>query len=203
MNITLTLSVDGFIHNLPASLIKSKRKSVGIAIKPGGQIIIRAPRFLSNSIIMSYVQEKALWILHTYEKQCKIQPTVLSTEEMHYIQALEKRYREAAKEYFPKRIEYYQQFTGGHYTKITIRDQKTRWGSCSNSGTLSFNYRLMLAPPRVLDYVVVHELCHLTHMNHSKDFWNMVESILPDYKEYKKWLNENGHTLQIQNTFHP
>lgn len=110
--------------------------------------------------------------------------------------ALEKRYRDAAKEYIPKRVEYYHEFTGGTYHKITIRDQKTRWGSCSSNGTLSFNYRLMLAPPRVLDYVVVHELCHLTHMNHSTDFWNMVASILPDYKEYRKWLRDNGHTLQ-------
>ena len=88
--------------------------------------------------------------------------------------------------------------TGGTYTRITIRDQKTRWGSRSSSGTLSFNYRLMYAPRKVLDYVVVHELCHITHMNHSKEFWDMVASILPDYKESRNWLKEHGKELNIE-----
>lgn len=195
MNMTLTLTSDGFTHKLPATLIKSSRRSVGITIKPGGEIIIRAPKLMPNAIIMSFVQEKAAWILKTYEKQSNIRPSTPTKEKSHQTLALEKRYRDAAKEYIPKRVEYYHQFTGGHYERITIRDQKSRWGSCSGNGTLSFNFRLMLAPPRVLDYVVVHELCHLTHMNHSKEFWTMVESILPDYKEHRKWLKENGHTL--------
>lgn len=197
MQITLTLYTGGVHKNLPATLIKCNRRSVGIIVKPGGEIIIRAPKLMPNTMVMSFVQEKSTWIIKTYEKQIKIQPTVLLKQESHQVQALEKRYRDAAKEYIPKRVEYYHQFTGGDYQKISIRDQKTRWGSCSGKGTLSFNYRLMLAPPRVLDYVVVHELCHLTHMNHSKAFWNMVESILPDYKEHRKWLKENGHTLHI------
>ena len=196
MDITLTLTSDEFTHTLPATIIKSNRKSVGITIKAGGKIIIRAPRFMSNHLILSFVEEKANWIIKTYEKQLKVQPTAISEEKSPQTLALEKRYRDAAKDYIPKRVEYYHQFTGGSYQKITIRDQKTRWGSCSGTGTLSFSFRLMLAPPRVLDYVVVHELCHLTHMNHSKEFWNMVENILPDYKEHRKWLKENGHTLR-------
>jgi len=197
MDIILTLSSNGFKKSLPASLIKCNRRSVGITIKSGGEIIIRAPRFMPNTLIMSYVQEKTSWILKTYEKQSKNKPVPISEEKSLHTLSLEKRYREAAKDYIPKRVEYYHQFTGGNYQKITIRDQKTRWGSCSSNGTLSFSFRLMLAPPRVLDYVVVHELCHLTHMNHSKEFWNMVENILPDYKEHRKWLKENGHTLRI------
>lgn len=110
-------------------------------------------------------------------------------------QALEKRFRQAAAEYIPARVTYYHQFTGGSFQRITIRAQKTRWGSCSSRGTLSFNWRLMLAPPRVLDYVVVHELCHLKHMDHSRNFWNAVAEIMPDYKEHKKWLKENGARL--------
>ena len=198
MEIILTLQSEHTKYKLSASLVKSSRRSIGITIKPGGEIIIRAPRNLTNTAILSFVQEKADWILRTYEKQHSIQPPIRSSQEQKQIQALEKRYRDAAKEYIPKRAAYYHQFTGGHYKKITIRDQKTRWGSCSGTGNLSFNFRLMLAPPRVLDYVVVHELCHLTHMNHSKDFWNMVERILPDYKEQRKWLKENGHTLQVK-----
>lgn len=124
-------------------------------------------------------------------------PETFTQEELKRMQVMDERFRKAAKEYFPKRVAYYHTLTGGNYTKITIRDQKTRWGSCSSNGTLSFNYRLMFAPPRILDYVVVHELCHLTHMNHSKDFWNMVASILPEYKTYRKWLKEHGRELNI------
>ena len=103
--------------------------------------------------------------------------------------------QQAAKDYFPKRAAYYLPFTGGSFQRITIRDQKTRWGSCSARGTLSFNWRLMLAPPAVLDYVVVHELCHLTHMNHSPAFWALVESVCPDYRIHRKWLKEHGQEL--------
>lgn len=118
--------------------------------------------------------------------------------ELRRLQVLEKRYRNSARKVFTKRVEFYHKVTGGTYTSITIRDQKSRWGSCSSRGTLSFNYRLVFAPPAVLDYVVVHELCHLTHMNHSKDFWNMVASVMPDYKTYKNWLKEHGQELTLE-----
>lgn len=119
-------------------------------------------------------------------------------ETIKRMEVMDRRYRQAAREYFAGRCAYYRQFTGGNYTRITIRDQKTRWGSCSSTGTLSFNYRLMFAPPRVLDYVVVHELCHLTHMNHSREFWDLVASVQPDYKVYRNWLKEHGRELNIE-----
>ncbi|MDE6640003.1 MAG: M48 family metallopeptidase [Acetatifactor sp.] len=122
----------------------------------------------------------------------------LTQAETKRLETLEKRYRSAARTQFEQRCAYYHQFTGGSYTSVTIRDQKTRWGSCSSRGTLSFNYRLIFAPPTVLDYVVVHELCHLTHMNHSKEFWNMVGSIMPDYKTHKNWLREHGRELTLE-----
>lgn len=195
MNITIPLTHEGIHYELTAKFIKSNRRSVGITVKPGGDIIVRAPRLMPVAAVMAFVRRKEEWIIKTYLKQSKIQPSPACEEKSSQTLALEKRYRDAAKDYIPKRVNYYHQFTGGTFQKITIRDQKTRWGSCSSKGTLSFSFRLMMAPPRVLDYVVVHELCHLTHMNHSKDFWNMVASILPDYKEHRKWLKENGHTL--------
>lgn len=197
MDIILNFTTNEKQLSLPASIVRSSRKTVGISIRPGGEIIIRAPRFLPESVILSYVYEKSDWIVSAWEKQKDRMPHTDDIPKDAAVAALEKRYRDAAKEYIPKRVEYYHALTGGQYQKITIRDQKTRWGSCSSSGTLSFNYRLMLAPPRVLDYVVVHELCHLTHMNHSAAFWEMVASILPDYKEYRKWLRENGDSLHV------
>jgi len=80
-------------------------------------------------------------------------------------------------------------------SRVTIRDQRTRWGSCSAAGTLSFNWRLVLAPFEVLDYVVVHELCHLREANHSRRFWRLVESRRPDWREQRAWLNEHGPEL--------
>ena len=126
-------------------------------------------------------------------------PQKLTNAEVKRLAALEQRYRDSARAILESRVAYFHQITGGAYTSVTVRDQKTRWGSCSSRGTLSFNYRLIFAPPGILDYVVVHELCHLTHMNHSKDFWNMVASVMPDYKVCKNWLKEHGHELAIEN----
>lgn len=119
-------------------------------------------------------------------------------QEQKRIEVFDNRYRSAAKTHFTNRVQHFIPLTGGTYTRITIRDQKTRWGSRSSSGTLSFNYRLLYAPARVLDYVVVHELCHITHMNHSREFWNMVGSILPDYQECRDWLKTHGGELTAE-----
>ena len=93
------------------------------------------------------------------------------------------------------RVAYYAEKLGVSYGKITLRQQKTRWGSCAANGKLNFNWLLILAPPEVLDYVVVHELCHRMEMNHSQAFWKEVEKILPDYRERQKWLKDNGWRL--------
>lgn len=79
--------------------------------------------------------------------------------------------------------------------RVVLKDQKTRWGSCSSLRNLNFNWRIVMAPPEVLDYVVVHEMCHLIHMNHSKDFWSLVAKLRPGYKEQRKWLKDHGHLL--------
>ena len=94
-----------------------------------------------------------------------------------------------------KRVSYFARLMGVSYRNITIREQKTRWGSCSSEKNLNFNWKLILAPPEVLDYVVIHELCHLKEMNHSKAFWDEVEKVMPEYETYKLWLKENGWRL--------
>lgn len=108
--------------------------------------------------------------------------------------------RKEAGERITKRVLYYQSMYefGKVPNRICIKDQKTRWGSCSSKNNLNFNYRLILAPDSVLDYVVVHELCHLKYMNHSKEFWNFVASIMPDYRKHQEWLRIYGNQLYLQ-----
>lgn len=106
-------------------------------------------------------------------------------------------YIKQAKSWIGKRVRFYAGQMDEAYNNITIKNQKKRWGSCSSAGNLNFNWRLILAPPEVIDYVVVHELCHLKQMNHSKEFWSEVEKVLPDYKVRKKWLDENGVKLYL------
>lgn len=127
------------------------------------------------------------------------QSAPLTIAEAKRLEVLSKRYRNTARQVFTERVAFFHPLTKGSYTSITIRDQKSRWGSCSSRGTLSFNYRLIFAPPKVLDYVVIHELCHLTHFNHSKEFWNMVGQIMPDYKVCQKWLKDHGRELTLEN----
>ena len=184
-------------------LIQSNRKSFSLEVKEDGSLLVRAPLYFSEDFLVRWLLEKEEWILDKQSlqqkklelKQQQEQEYHSSGAELHQKEALEKRYRKAAKIYIPQRVEYYARHVGVTYEAVRIREQKTRWGSCSSNKTLSFNWRLMLAPPQILDYVIVHEVCHLRHMNHSKEFWSLVETIMPDYKDKKKWLKENGHRL--------
>ena len=195
---TIRIQYQSKLYELPYTLVRSSRKSCAISINPEGQITVRVPLRISQKEIEHLLVEKRIWIITKYlniEKHRQNRPVSNLTEVQRI--ALEKRYIAAAKEYFPKRAAYFIQFTGGSYNRISIRDQKTRWGSCSARGTLSFNWRLMLAPPTIADYVIVHELCHLTYMNHSADFWHKVESVYPDYRTARKWLKDHGNELVI------
>lgn len=100
-----------------------------------------------------------------------------------------------AGEYFLARTKHWAPLIGVHPVRITIRDQKTRWGSCSSLGNINYNWRVIMAPPRIVDYLVIHELSHLLEPNHSAKFWNEVKKFAPDYQECRKWLTANGKIL--------
>ncbi len=108
---------------------------------------------------------------------------------------IEEWYIGQAEKILPEQVEYYSKVLNIPYKKLKIKDQKTRWGSSSNKGYINLNWRIIMAPNQVVAYVIIHELSHLRFMNHSKDFWKLVESFLPDYKKWKKWLVENGKDL--------
>lgn len=104
-------------------------------------------------------------------------------------------YYQQAGQRIAKLVENYSSFFEESVNRISIKDQKSLWGSCSSKRNLNFNWRLIMAPPQVARYVVVHEMCHLKHMNHSKEFWKEVADILPDYQEWKRWLRKHGDSL--------
>jgi len=110
---------------------------------------------------------------------------------------LERWYRQQARAVITGAIELYKTKMGVDYQTLSIKDQKTRWGSCSNKGNLNFSWRLILAPKYALDYVVVHELAHLRQMNHSTKFWKIVQMFYPEYEQAETWLKENGVSLKI------
>lgn len=105
--------------------------------------------------------------------------------------------RKYAKKFLTERLTKYAKIMGVTYKKITIRDTTSRWGSCSSTGTISFSYRLILAVLPIIDYVVIHELAHITHKHHQKNFWERVSQFYPEYKTARTWLTKNGHTLRV------
>lgn len=180
---------------MKVTVIRSNRKTVAIQVNSDLSVTVRAPRSASEKDIEEILKKKEAWISKHIEK-------IKKTKERLEAESTEKLTREKvialaeeALKVIPERVEYFAKVIGVTYGKITVRNQKTRCGSCSSKGNLNFNCLLMLAPPEVLDYVVVHELCHRKQMNHSKAFWLEVEKVLPDYKEVRKWLKEEGSQM--------
>lgn len=194
---TETIILSG--RELSYRFVRSSRKTLSVEIGPTG-LTVKAPFSASKRDVEAFLRKRPHWVLAHYDAmQEKMEKLSQQNGNSHLSEsqkeALEKRYRNLARECITKRASYYAAQLGVTYSSIRIAEQKTRWGSCSSRGTLSFHWRLVLAPPAVMDYVVVHEVCHLIHMDHSPDFWAEVESLMPDYKVYKTWLKKNGLAL--------
>ena len=177
------------------SVIRSKRKSVSIEIK-NGEVLVRAPKRLKDKEIEKFILIKKLWIekhLEIYkERQEKLKDLKpFSDEEI-------KSFTLEAKKIIPERVKFYAEKLGVTYGRITIRHQKTRWGSCSSEGNLNFNCLLVLFPMEVMDSVIVHELCHRKQMNHSAKFYEEIEKVFPEYRKYHKFLSENGGQYMLR-----
>lgn len=174
-------------------VIRSNRKTMTLEIKPTGEVIVRAPYSMPYSQIQRFVKEKEQWINKHLQKIEKRRVETAGKDRLTD-QELQK-LGDLAVKVLPQRVKLFASLMGVSYGRITIRCQKSRWGSCSAQGNLNFNCLLMLAPPEVQDYVVVHELCHRLEMNHSQRFWAQVEKVLPGYRIPKKWLKEHGSEL--------
>ena len=213
-------------------IIRSKRKTLAIIVKPDGSLNVRAPLRASEKSIREFVEKNKQWI---EKKQAKalatLPPTpkqyvtgevflylgsaypleivreqnedLLLDEKFKMAESLQRNaaliferwYREKAREVLAERVNFYACQYDIQYKRIGITSARTRWGSCSANGSLNFSWRLIMAPLEAVDYVVVHELVHTIFHNHSQRFWSNVEAIMPNYKEQRKWLKENGLQL--------
>ena len=169
-------------------VLRSNRRTIAVQILDDGSIVVRCPRYMEDARIKAFVESKRKWIeKHLASCEREALPA-FSASDIDQMTGL-------AKTVIPPRVESLACQMGLRYQKITIRHQHSRWGSCSSKGNLSFNCLLTQVPDSVLEYVVVHELCHLKQMNHSRAFWTEVGRILPEYKQAKQWLKEHGGTL--------
>ena len=178
-------------------LIRTSRKTIAIQITLDGDVTVRAPRDCEKAEIDDLIRDRREWI---EEKRAEFLAQKRECEKKQeqfpkITPESEREFRRLAKEKIPKRVALFAEQVGVDYGKITIKDTKSRWGSCSYQGNLNFCWRLILAPEEVLDYIVVHELCHRLEMNHSARFWAEVKRVLPEYEKGKEWLKENGLAL--------
>lgn len=205
---------------------EAKSQRLRIEVLEGGALLVRAPRFLSETKCMEFVGQNASRLQKMIKKQLEFEAKrdalgghflylgskmpvkldgnirkkylfendmlVLSKKE-HFREFL----RDEARRIITPKAEDIAAFYGVKYEKISFRDVKSRWGSCSARKNLSFSSRLVGAPKSVIEYVVIHEICHLKELNHSVRFWSHVSALLPDYKESEKWLKENGRLLYL------
>ena len=214
-------------------LIRSRRRSLALEIRPDGALIVRAPYFVTDSVIRKFVRRNRAWIdkvYHRTRQQAELSPPkkFIEGEKFLYLgkeyplhiageidgkllfedqfllsarylpkarKLFDRWYREEAFLILTQRCQFYAPKMGVNYQRIKLSNAKHRWGSCNPKGNLCFNWRLVMAPQEIMDYVVVHELAHVKELNHSARFWAIVEKVFPDHSIAKKWLKDNQSRL--------
>lgn len=216
-------------------LVRTRRKTIALIIRPDGSLMVRAPLRATNRQIQQLIDQKVAWIQETREKVKTTYPqvaprqyasgeTFLFLGKAHLLEVVEQAssslalnghfvlaktvlpqaeavftrwYRQQSRQVIAERAACYAAKFSFQYKMVKITSARTRWGSCSSKGALSFTWRLVMAPLEIIDYVVVHELVHTLERNHRKAFWERVQAILPDYKHKIAWLKTNGHLLSL------
>ena len=185
-------SAERILKQIPYEIVYSARKTLAVQVKADGRVVVRAPKRMAKYKIEAFLKEKQDWI-HTHREKA------LAAAEQKAANRLTEAERKAAvkraAQMLAEKTAHFAKEMGVTYGRITIREQKTRWGSCSSRGNLNFNWKLILAPPEALTYVVIHELCHLKDFNHSPRFWAEVRARMPEYEAWKKWLHTHGKEL--------
>ncbi len=172
---------------------KSNRaKRLRIAVYHDASVIVTVPKMMPEFLIKKFLRKKASWIIKKteYFKNTKQEPIIKNTRKDYL------KNKEIARKIIQKKIDYFNQTYKYKYQRISIKNQKTLWGSCSRKGNLNFNYKIIYLAEEQIDYIIVHELCHLKELNHSRKFWNLVAEIIPNYLGIRKELKTKGLYLQ-------
>lgn len=184
--------------SVPVQLIRSGRKTIGVKVDQKGVVTAQAPYLAKEADILAFLSQHAARI-EQYVQRSRI--AAEQAEDAGRFSAAELEHMaQQAVQVIPQRVAYYARLLGVTYGRITVRNQKSRWGSCSSKGNLNFNCLLMAAPAEVLDSVVAHELCHRKHMDHSKAFYAELYKLFPDYDRCSRWLKEQGVLLMRRMT---
>ncbi|MFC1617711.1 M48 family metallopeptidase [Patescibacteria group bacterium] len=164
----------------------SRARQMNITVKRDGQVIVTKPRWISRRRAASFVIEKQAWIAKKQAELARRADSLLGRHDVRHYQ----QHKTKARQFVFERLEYFNSYYNFRYNRISIRNQRTRWGSCSRRKNLNFNYKLLLLPRELADYIVVHELCHLAELNHSARFWKLVARVVPEHRELRKKLRQ-------------
>ncbi|HHX58606.1 MAG TPA: M48 family metallopeptidase [Candidatus Moranbacteria bacterium] len=166
----------------------SRAKRLRLAVYCDGSVVATVPRGVKQSTIKRYIADKEQWLLDKINFFKSIDNKAIS----NFSEADYMRHKEEALKFVEKRVKSLSKKHGFSYNKVMVKNHKTRWGSCSKSGNLNFNYKIIFLPKRQQDYIIIHELCHLKELNHSRKFWLLVEEIMPNYLKIKNELKNQG-----------
>lgn len=171
--------------------LSPRAKRMRFTVSAGGVFVVTAPKRVPQSFVEKMLRTRAVWIIEQIERLSKVTAPKprLSVKEQ---KAIYKTHKAAALLLAERRVQHLNQHYGFSYRKISIRDQKTRWGSCSKKGNLSFSYKIALMPEYLADYIIVHELCHLGSFDHSAKFWSLVAQKVPNHKALRKELRQRA-----------
>lgn len=175
---TITLGNRKLTYELRRSI---RSKHIRMTVSCDGRVAVSMPSFAPASLADRFLREKVEWLLGKLDRLPSEPPLALPRGGNREYE----RYRDRALAFVTERAFHWNRFYGFEYGRISVRNQKTRWGSCSKQGNLSFNWRLLFLPPEMADYVVVHELCHLSRFDHSEAFWDLVARTIPDHREIR------------------
>lgn len=171
--------------------VSPRARRLRLAIYCDGQMVVTAPTFISLGYIEKFILQKAAWVVSRIDHFKKFPGQALGRlTTKDYL-----KYKVPALLLVKERLQYFNEFYQVKIKRVSIKDQKTRWGSCSRLGNLNFNYKIALLPPEFADYIVVHELCHLLEFNHSKRFWDLVAKTIPNHLEIRRKLRKGNFNI--------
>ncbi len=163
---------------------RARSKTLRLSVGADGRVVLSVPRFISLLFAKRFLATKQDWITAARERMRVLPPRLLHQGDKEEYQAV----KEEARRRITERVIFFERHYGSTARSLSVRNQRSRFGSCSARGHLSFNYRLLFLPPDLFDYVIVHEVCHLKELNHSRQFWGLVAETVPDYQERKQRL---------------